>query len=53
MRPTAEFYGPGFGTANIELLARFYDEYPDYADKTFISVKVYLTDVKDVNITER
>ena len=27
-------------TANIELLARFYDKYPEYANKTFLSVKV-------------
>jgi len=26
-------------TANIDLLARFYDKYPDYANKTFLSVK--------------
>lgn len=37
--PSAEFYGQGLSTANLELLARFYDKYPDYADRTFLSVK--------------
>jgi pyridoxine 4-dehydrogenase len=36
---TAEFYGPGLSPANLELLARFFDEYPEYADRTFLSVK--------------
>jgi len=26
-------------TANLELLARFFDKYPGYADRTFLSVK--------------
>ena len=26
-------------TANLELLARFFEKYPDYADRTFLSVK--------------
>ena len=25
--------------ANLELLARFFEKYPDYADKAFLSVK--------------
>ena len=37
--PLAEFYGTGLTTANLELLARFFDKYPDYADRTFLSVK--------------
>ncbi|RPD74974.1 aldo/keto reductase [Lentinus tigrinus ALCF2SS1-7] len=36
---SAEFYGPNFGTGNLELLSRFYEKYPEYADKTFLSVK--------------
>ncbi|EPQ52664.1 Aldo/keto reductase [Gloeophyllum trabeum ATCC 11539] len=36
---SGEFYGPNYGTANLELLSRFYEKYPDYADKTFLSVK--------------
>ena len=36
----AEFYAQDLGTANLELLARFFDMYPDYADRTFLAVKV-------------
>jgi len=36
---SGEFYGAGRSTTNLELLARFFDKYPDYADKTFLSVK--------------
>lgn len=36
---SAEFYGQGLSTANLELLARFFEKYPDYADRTFLSVK--------------
>ncbi|KAI0938333.1 hypothetical protein AcV5_000037 [Taiwanofungus camphoratus] len=36
---SGEFYGPNLSTANLELLARFFTKYPDYADKTFLSVK--------------
>ena len=37
--PSAEFYGQGLSTANLELVARFFEKYPDYADRTFLSVK--------------
>jgi hypothetical protein len=37
---TGEFYGLDPPTANLELLARFFERYPDYADKAFLSVKV-------------
>lgn len=36
---SAEFYGHGLSTANLELVARFFEKYPDYADRTFLSVK--------------
>ena len=39
----ADFYGQGRTTGNLELLARFYDKYPEYVDKTFLSVKVTFT----------
>ncbi|EIW74187.1 aldo keto reductase [Coniophora puteana RWD-64-598 SS2] len=34
-----EFYGPNANTANLEMLSRFFEKYPEYADKTFLSVK--------------
>ncbi|KAJ7271737.1 aldo/keto reductase [Mycena rebaudengoi] len=37
--PLAEFYAMDFGTLNLEMLSRFYAKYPEYADKTFLSVK--------------
>ncbi|KAJ2975363.1 hypothetical protein NUW54_g11743 [Trametes sanguinea] len=36
---SGEFYGPNASTANLELLARFYEKYPEYAERTFLSVK--------------
>ena len=36
---SAEFYGHGLTTANLDLLARFFKKYPGYADRTFLSVK--------------
>ncbi|EIW60012.1 aldo/keto reductase [Trametes versicolor FP-101664 SS1] len=36
---SGEFYGPNCSTANLELLARFFDKYPEYAERTFLSVK--------------
>ncbi|KAL7282015.1 hypothetical protein ACG7TL_003482 [Trametes sanguinea] len=37
MLNSSEFYGPNWDIANIELLARFYEKYPEYVDKTFLS----------------
>ena len=34
-----EFYGQDFSAVNIELVARFFEKYPDYADRVFLSVK--------------
>ncbi|KAI0780798.1 aldo/keto reductase [Trametes elegans] len=36
---SAEFYDPNLGTGNLELLSRFYEKYPEYVDRTFLSVK--------------
>lgn len=35
----AEFYAQDLGPRNLELLARFFDAHPGYADKVFLSVK--------------
>ncbi|KAJ3019103.1 hypothetical protein NUW54_g175 [Trametes sanguinea] len=37
MLNSSEFYGPNWDPANLELLARFYEKYPEYVDKTFLS----------------
>jgi len=34
-----EFYGHNLTTTNLEMIARFFEKYPDYVDKTFLSVK--------------
>ncbi|EGN95420.1 hypothetical protein SERLA73DRAFT_186401 [Serpula lacrymans var. lacrymans S7.3] len=34
-----EFYGHNRSTANLEMISRFFEKYPDYADKTFLSIK--------------
>jgi hypothetical protein len=36
--------------AGIDLLARFYDKYPDYEHKTFLSVKVRRFTSRDILI---
>ncbi|THH01241.1 hypothetical protein EW026_g1408 [Hermanssonia centrifuga] len=36
---SGEFYAQDIGTGNLELLSRFFEKYPEYADKTFLSVK--------------
>ena len=38
--PSAEFYAPDLGPANLELLSRFFAKYPEYVDRTFLVVKV-------------
>ncbi|KZT11236.1 Aldo/keto reductase [Laetiporus sulphureus 93-53] len=35
---SAEFFGPGESTANLEMLSRFFEKYPDYTDRTFLVV---------------
>jgi len=39
MLNSGEFYGHPEPTLNLQLLSRFYKANPDYADKTFLSVK--------------
>ncbi|KAH7923876.1 Aldo/keto reductase [Leucogyrophana mollusca] len=34
-----EFYGYNLATTNLEMIQRFFDKYPEYADRTFLSVK--------------
>ncbi|KAJ6544725.1 aldo/keto reductase [Mycena sp. CBHHK59/15] len=36
---SGEFYAMDMGTLNLEMLSRFYAKFPEYADKTFLSVK--------------
>ncbi|KAI0337069.1 aldo/keto reductase [Trametopsis cervina] len=36
---SAEFYSDDIGPANLEMLSRFFEKYPEYADKIFLSVK--------------
>jgi pyridoxine 4-dehydrogenase len=36
---SGEFYGQDLSTGNLELLARFFDKYPECAERTFLSVK--------------
>ncbi|KAA1476979.1 aldo/keto reductase [Dentipellis sp. KUC8613] len=36
---SGEFYGFNPRQANLELVARFFEKYPEYADKAFLSVK--------------
>ena len=37
---TGEFYGFNPREANLGLVARFFEKYPEYTDKAFLSVKV-------------
>ena len=36
---TGEFYAQDLGPANLEMLSRFFEKYPSYAERTFLSVK--------------
>ncbi|KAF8146996.1 aldo/keto reductase [Mycena galopus ATCC 62051] len=36
---SGEFYSNTWGPENLDLLNRFFTKYPDYADRTFLSVK--------------
>ncbi|KAJ7359101.1 aldo/keto reductase [Mycena albidolilacea] len=43
---SSEFYSNTWGPENLELLSRFFAKYPDYADKTFLSVKGAMTNMR-------
>ncbi|KAJ7743828.1 aldo/keto reductase [Mycena metata] len=49
---SGEFYAADLSTANLEMLSRFYAKYPEYADKTFLSVKGALKDFSPDNTEE-
>jgi hypothetical protein len=38
--PLGEFYAHDLKTGNLEMISRFFERYPDYADRAFLSVKV-------------
>ncbi|KAF8133885.1 NADP-dependent oxidoreductase domain-containing protein [Boletus edulis] len=38
-----EFYGHNLSTTNLEMIARFFEKYPEYVDRTFLSIKGGLT----------
>lgn len=39
MLNSGEFYGTGEPTLNLQLLNRFYNQHPEYKEKTYLSVK--------------
>ncbi|KAJ7451038.1 aldo/keto reductase [Mycena latifolia] len=41
---SGEFYAMDMKTGNLEMLSRFYAKHPEYADKTFLSVKGAIKD---------
>ena len=46
MLNSGEFYGMPDAEAGLKLLARFYDANPDYVDKTYLSVKGGMKNMK-------
>ncbi|KAJ6498132.1 aldo/keto reductase [Mycena vitilis] len=46
---SGEFYAHDMKTGNLEMLSRFFSKYPDYADKTFLSVKGGIKDRAPAN----
>lgn len=46
--PTGEFYGINPMEANLELIARFFEKYPSYEDKAFLSVKVCFSELSNL-----
>jgi pyridoxine 4-dehydrogenase len=52
MLNSGEFYGYPEPTLNLQLLNRFYTKYPEYIDKTYLSVKGGMVDLKPVATEE-
>ncbi|KAJ7652126.1 aldo/keto reductase [Mycena polygramma] len=46
---SGEFYAHDMKTGNLEMLSRFFSKYPEYADKTFLSVKGGIKDRAPAN----
>lgn len=46
MLNSGEFYGTPEPTLNLQLLARFFNAHPEYVDKTYVSVKGGLVNMK-------
>ncbi|KAH0832126.1 hypothetical protein J3R83DRAFT_13035, partial [Lanmaoa asiatica] len=38
--PNGKFYGHNLSTANLETIARFSEKYPEFVDRTFLSIKM-------------
>ncbi|KAL1939742.1 hypothetical protein VTO73DRAFT_9775 [Trametes versicolor] len=36
---SAQFYGPGMSTHNLEIVSRFFEKYPEYTERAFLMVK--------------
>lgn len=47
-----EFYGINPRTANVELVARFFEKYPSYVEKAFLSVKVFVISTSVLFVTD-
>ncbi|KAG6379391.1 NADP-dependent oxidoreductase domain-containing protein [Boletus reticuloceps] len=46
-----EFYGHNMATTNLEMIARFLEKYPEYVDRTFLSIKAMLIVSSPENLT--
>lgn len=46
------FYGHNGATTNLELIARFFEKYPEYSDRAFLSIKVSIYVAKSFVVAE-